>query len=80
MRQPADGVALATPGGVLDEVVVADALAPGRVHQRGHRLKLVVAREDHRFRLHLAALVVALLFDLEVDEPCPAWRGVGHPG
>ena len=30
--------------------------------------KLVVAREDHRLRLHLAALVVALLLDLQVDE------------
>ena len=48
---------------------MADALAPGRVHQRAHRLKLVVAREDHRFLLHLAALVVALLLDLQVDEP-----------
>ena len=54
---------------MLDEIVVADALAPGRVHQRAHRLQLVVAREDHRFLLHLAALVVALLLDLEVDEP-----------
>ena len=69
MRQPADGVALAAARRVLDEIVVADALAPGRVHQRAHGLKLVVAREDHRLLLDLAALVVALLLDLEMDEP-----------
>ena len=48
---------------------MADALAPGRVHQCAHRLKLVIAREDHRFLLHLTALIVALFFDLKVDEP-----------
>jgi hypothetical protein len=68
MREPADGVALATPGRVLDEVIVTDTLTPGRYHQCAHRLQLVVAREDHRFLLHLAALVVALLLDLQVDE------------
>ena len=68
VRQPADGVALAAARRVLDEVVVPHALAAGGIHQHAHRLKLVVAREDHRLRLDLAALVVALLLDLQVDE------------
>ena len=68
MRQPADRVALAAAGRVLDEVVVPHTLAARGVHQHAHRLKLVVARKDHRLRLDLAALVVALLVDLQVDE------------
>ena len=48
---------------------MTDTLTPGRIHQRAHRLKLVIAREDHRFFLHLTALVVAFLLDLKVDEP-----------
>src|ERR1035441_6373048 len=55
---------------MLDEVVVPNALLPGSVHQSTHRLKLVVAREDHRLLLHFAALIVAFLLLLEMDEPC----------
>ena len=47
MGQPPDGVALAAAGGVLDEVVVARALPARRVHEHPHRLKLMVAGEDH---------------------------------
>ena len=50
VRQPADGVALAAAGRVLDQVVVPHAFAPGGIHQHAHRLELVVAREDHRLR------------------------------
>ena len=46
-----------------------DALSAGRVDQSAHRLELVVARKDHRLLLHLAALIVALLLDLQVEEP-----------
>ncbi len=67
--QPADSVALTASGRVLDQVVVTDALGPGGIHERPHSLKLMVAGKDHRVRLDLAALVVALLLDLEMDEP-----------
>jgi hypothetical protein len=44
MRQSADSVAFAAARRMLDEIVVADALAPGRVYQSAHGLKLMVAR------------------------------------
>ena len=34
------------------------------LHQQPDGIELVVAREDHRFGLHLAAVVVAFHFDL----------------
>ena len=68
MRQPTDGVALAAARRMFDEVVVPHALAAGGVHQHAHRLELVVAGEDHGLRLDLAALIVAFLVDLQVDE------------
>ena len=69
VRQPADRVALAAAGRVLDEVVVADPLATSLLHQQPDGVELVVAREDHRLDLHLAAVVVAFLLDLQMDEP-----------
>jgi hypothetical protein len=68
MRQPSDRVALATAGRVLNEIVAPNAFAACGVHQQAHSLKLVVAGEDHRLGLHLAALVITLLVDLQVDE------------
>ena len=53
---------------MFDEVVATHALAARGVHQRAYRLKLVVAREDHRLCLHLAALILAFLVGLQVDE------------
>ena len=67
--QPADGIALATAGRVLDEIVVPVPLAPSLLHQQPDRVELVVAREDHRLDLHLAAVVVASLLGLQMDEP-----------
>ena len=61
VRQPANGVALSAAGGVLDKVVVPDALTPGGIHQHADRLELMVAGEDHGIDLHLAALIVPLL-------------------
>ena len=61
VREPGDGVALAAARGMLDQRVVPGALAPRRIHEPAHRFELVVAGEDHRFDLHLAPLVVALL-------------------
>ena len=67
--EPADGVALAAAGGVFDEVVVAPALRSRAASTSWRtRLQLVVAREDHGLLLHLAALVGALLLDLQVKE------------
>ena len=68
MRQPTDRVPLAAARGMLDEVVVPHAVAACRVHQHAHRFELVVAGEDHGLRLDLAAPIVALLVDLQVDE------------
>ena len=68
MGEPADRVALAAARGVLDEVVVARALAAGGVHQQADRLELVMAGEDHGLHPDLAPPVVALLVDLQVDE------------
>jgi hypothetical protein len=64
VRQPADGVAFSAAGGMLDQVVVPDTLPPGTIDQQAHGLKLVVARGDHGFDLHLAALIVPFLFHL----------------
>ena len=66
--EPSDGVALAASGGVLDEVVVSRALPACGVHEQAHRLKLMVAGEDHGLRLDLVAPLVPLLFDLQVNE------------
>ena len=54
--------------------VVADAFAPGRLDQQAHRLKLVVAGEDHRLGPRLPPALVALLAGLQVDEPRQAGR------
>ena len=43
---------------------------PGTVNQHPHSLKLVVARGDHRFDLYLAALIISLLVDLQMDKAC----------
>ena len=66
--QPRDGVALAAPGRVLDEAVVADARRPGIVDEPSHRVELVVPREDHGLFLDLPVAGL-LLLDLEMDEP-----------
>ena len=66
--QPPDRVALAASRGMFHEVVVPHALAAGRIHQGAHGLQLVVAREDHGLRLHLAAPVITLRVDLQMDE------------
>ena len=68
MRQPTDRVALTAPRRMLDEGVVAHAVAARGVHQRAHCLELMVAGEDHRLGPDLAALVVAFLLDLQVNE------------
>ena len=68
MGKPSDGVALAAAGGVLDEVVVSRALPACGVHEQPHGRELMVAGEDHGLRLDLVAPVVALLFDLQVNE------------
>ena len=68
MGEPSDGVALSAAGGVLDEVVVSRALPACGDHEQAHRLKLMVAGEDHGLRLDLVAPLVPLLFDLQVNE------------
>lgn len=68
VREPRNRVALSAAGRVLDEVVVPRAFGAGRLCEKTHRLKLVVAREDHLLGLHLAALIVALLVDLQMEE------------
>ena len=68
MGQPTDSVALAAACRMLDEVVVAHALPARGVDQHPHRLKLVVAGEDHGFHLDFGASVVAFLVDLQVNE------------
>ena len=47
----------------IGKACFADALA-SLLHQQPDGIELVVTREDHRFGLHLAAVVVAFLFDL----------------
>ena len=68
MRQPSDGVALAAAGRMLDQGVVPHAFAPRHIDQQAHRLKLVVAGKDQGLHLHLAPLLIALLFALQVQE------------
>ena len=68
MREPGDGVALAAAGRMLDQGVVADALAARGAGQQAHRFELVVAGKDHRLHLYLAAAVVAFFVRLQVDE------------
>ena len=50
VRQPGDGVRLATAGGVLDEVVVTDPLLNDFRLQFANHVKLMVAREN-QYRL-----------------------------
>ena len=69
MGQPTDGVALSTASRMLDEVIIPHTFTSGGVYERTDGLKLVVARENHCFLLNLAALVVAPLLILEVNEP-----------
>jgi hypothetical protein len=59
--QPADGIALAAAGRVLDEVVPANAAGAGVGFQQADRLPLVEARKDHRFLAHLPAADGAFL-------------------
>ena len=47
VRRPGDGVGLARPGRVLDQVLAAGALVQHRGLQLPGRVELVVAREDH---------------------------------
>ena len=54
---------------MLDQVIVAHTLSARGVHQHAHGLQLVVTRKDHRFRCDLATLVIALLVNLQMDEP-----------
>ena len=68
MREPGDRIALAAARRVFDQGVVADALAARGGDQEAHRFELVIAGEDHRLHLRLAAAVVALLRYLQVDE------------
>src|ERR1017187_5145953 len=66
MGQPTNGVTLSAPRRVLDKIIVPHALLARRLHEGTHRLKLVVAREDHRLLLDLAALIVVFLLDLKM--------------
>ena len=68
VREPCNGVALAAAGRMLHQGIVPDALATRGVHEKAYGFELVVAREDHVLDLHLASLIVAFLFHLQVYE------------
>jgi HK97 family phage portal protein len=53
---------------VLGEVLVARAFFAAGLHQARHQIPLVVAREDHRFLLRLAAVPRLVGLDLQMDE------------
>ena len=64
VREPRDRVALAAPGGVLDQVALPRPVVPGVGHHAPDGIELLVTREDQTFRL-LARVVLVLHF---VDE------------
>jgi hypothetical protein len=64
VREPADGVALAAAGRMLNQIVMANAFALRLIDQRANRFELMVARKDQRLLLDLPALIVALFLDL----------------
>ncbi|OQC00633.1 MAG: hypothetical protein BWX80_03412 [Candidatus Hydrogenedentes bacterium ADurb.Bin101] len=68
MGEPGDGVRLAAPGGVLDQVVMAGAVVTGMNYYGTHAIKLVIAREDQGLPLHLL-VTQFLLFHLQMNEP-----------
>ena len=68
MGEPRDSVALATARRVLDQSVVADALAARGSHQEAHGFELVIPWEDHRLDLRPASPVVPLLLHLQMHE------------
>ena len=74
MGEPSDGLALAAPGLVLDQVNAARCRSSGhRPRQAANTVELVVAGEDERHLAGLLALVVLLFDDLdEVLRPSPA--------
>ena len=78
--KPGDGLALAAPGTVLDEIDLPCPVLTGIRHQAADRIELVVTREQEPLRAGLSALVVLLLDDLDevlhqvqhaVPAPCP---------
>ncbi len=68
VRQPGNAVALATAGGVLDEVGAARSVPPGVGLDRPHHVELVVAREDHALRPDRLAVRLALALP-QMHEP-----------
>ena len=68
MGQPANGVAFAAAGRVFDQVIMPDALTACSLDQETDGLELVIARENHGFFYELPALLIALLFDLEMEK------------
>ena len=67
MGQPANRVAFAAARRVLNQVVVARALRPRIGFEFAHHVKLMIARKDQRFALHLLAVLNAL-DDLQMQE------------
>ncbi len=61
MRQPGDGVRLATAGGVLDEIPLSRATLRHVCQQLVHHVELVIAREN--LNLFLFSRLRVLLFD-----------------
>ena len=69
--QPGDGIRLAGPGRVLDQVVAPRSVRPGVADQGSDGVKLVVARKDHRLLPHRPDTLVRVdlpLLDLQVHE------------
>jgi len=66
MGQPGNGVGLARTGAVLNEIVLAGAIGLNIGQKLGHHIQLVIPREDHTLRLHLAGLFVLLLLQMKV--------------
>src|SRR5258705_6237174 len=65
VRQPGDGIRLAAPGGVLNQITLALALGLHVGQEPAHHVELVVSRPDLD-RLFLACLLVLYLDDLRI--------------
>ncbi len=83
--QPGDGVALAAPRGVLDQVELAGATLSGVGHELPHRVELLVARKDQEAPaglLPVLVLVLHLLDELadEVEDAVPGPQALPEVG
>ena len=77
--EPGDGIALAAPGGVLDEILLPHPIFPGVGHEPAHAIELLVARKDQRLLPCLAAGLV-LLLDFMDELAHQVEHAVARPG